>query len=331
MRFAYLLLLLCGCAANAADFTYRIPPDRSLVVPPRAGNFRAWHCGMCSTLKTPSGYRIFLTGRITETGPFVIGYVDVNRGFEIIGESMYPVFEPNPAGHDSAGVLMPCIVDRDDYLVMYYVGAGKPRYPDDLNHRPMCAISRDGGETWKRRGGPLLALERDEESIGTHHVWREPDGWRMIYTSVIGIPPNRRYRLCYAKSSDGFHWRKPPNNIALDIPDRTCGRPCVWRDGERYLMTYSFSGGGVTYRICLAESVDGWHFKPIGQILDVRPGEFDSEMCEYAWVIPDSKPLRMLYSGNGWGRTGIGIATVKIPLPTVSKDHSGLSRGPDGK
>lgn len=294
-------VLLAGCGQ----------PERRLVVPPQPGSWRSDHSGMCCSTLNRNGHRIWLTGKSPGSPLWQIGWIDVDWKFRIVAESPDAVLKADPYGFPVRGCLMPCVVKCGKELRMYHVGVGKERYQFDLNHRPMLAISKDDGASWRRLPEPLLDLEPGEDSIGTHHVWQEFDGWHMIYTSVVAKYPNRRYVLKFAESIDGLRWHKPANNIALDIPDRTCGRPCVWKDGSRYLMTYSFSGGGVKYRIRYADSEDGQHFRDRGQILGVSPDGWDSEMVEYAWVLPDRR--HMLYSGNSWGADGIGVAPLSIP------------------
>lgn len=304
MRLAmcFALVFLFGCGGQ---------PERRQIIEPRPQSWRADHSGMCCSTLNRNGHRIWLTGKAPGSPLWQIGWVDVDWKFRVVAESPDAVLKADPSGFAVRGCLMPCVVKHGKELRMYHVGVGAERYPFDLNHRPMLAISRDGGNTWERQPKPLLELESGEESIGTHHVWCESDGWRMVYTSVQGIPPNRRYVLRFADSIDGLHWVNPANNIALDIPDRTCGRPCVWKDGDRYLMTFSFSGGGVKYRIRYARSDDGQHFHDCGQILDVNQSGWDSEMVEYAWVLPGQR--QFLYSGNQWGAAGIGVAPLLIP------------------
>jgi hypothetical protein len=64
------------------------------------------------------------------------------------------------------------------------------------------------------------------------------------------------------------------------------------------------------YRIGYAESGDGhyWERKPFD--FDVTPGGFDSESVTYPNVF-DHKSRYMLYNGDGYGKTGFGIAVFE--------------------
>ena len=90
------------------------------------------------------------------------------------------------------------------------------------------------------------------------------------------------------------------------------GRPCVIQDATigRYRMWYSVRGE--TYRLGYAESQDGivWDRHDDRAGLSSLADGWDSEMITYPVVFQDRGRLHMLYNGNGYGRTGIGLATL---------------------
>jgi hypothetical protein len=62
-----------------------------------------------------------------------------------------------------------------------------------------------------------------------------------------------------------------------------------------------------------AESVNGQEWVRIDDKvgLDVSPdSDWDSEMIEYPFVFDHKGQRYMLYNGNGYGRTGFGIAAL---------------------
>ena len=76
-------------------------------------------------------------------------------------------------------------------------------------------------------------------------------------------------------------------------------------------MWYSYRGA--SYRIGYAESHDGrqWRRLDTRVGIDVSLAGWDSEMIEYPFVF-DHKELRyMLYNGNGYGKTGFGLAVLE--------------------
>jgi hypothetical protein len=70
---------------------------------------------------------------------------------------------------------------------------------------------------------------------------------------------------------------------------------------------------GPTYRIGYAESPDGrqWQRRDADAGIDVAPDGWDSEMIEYPHVFEHDGQLFMLYNGNGYGKTGVGLAILE--------------------
>ena len=93
--------------------------------------------------------------------------------------------------------------------------------------------------------------------------------------------------------------------------EHVIGRPCVVKDRETYKMWYSYRGDA--YKIGYAESPEGlsWERRDQEAGIDVSPSGWDSEMICYAHVIESDGNLYMLYNGNGFGKTGIGLAVVE--------------------
>jgi len=71
-------------------------------------------------------------------------------------------------------------------------------------------------------------------------------------------------------------------------------------------------GGGETYRIGYAQSVDGknWELNLEEAGIDVSSEGWDSEMIEYPFVFDHKGERYMLYNGNGFGKTGFGLAVL---------------------
>ena len=84
---------------------------------------------------------------------------------------------------------------------------------------------------------------------------------------------------------------------------------CLKEDGI-YKMWYSYRGQ--SYRIGYAESADGirWERKDDLVGLDVSTSGWDSEMIEYPFVFDHGSRRYMLYNGNGFGRSGLGLAVL---------------------
>jgi hypothetical protein len=182
------------------------------------------------------------------------------------------------------------------------------------------AVSADGGRTFEKVSrGPLI--ERDDVDplmMASACVLIEGGVWRMWYLSntrwsAEGREPKPRYHIRYAESSDGMHWRRE-GVVCIDFRDESeyaIARPSVLKDGGLYRMWYSHRGD--RYRIGYAESDDGltWTRRDEEVGIDVSPAGWDSEMIEYAHVFLHRGRLHMLYNGNDYGRSGVGLAVAE--------------------
>ena len=124
--------------------------------------------------------------------------------------------------------------------------------------------------------------------------------------------PKHRYHIKCAESNDGIRWEKS-GVVCIDFESRdeyAISRPCVLKEDGIYKMWYSYRGK--TYRIGYAESKDGlqWERKDAEVGINVSESGWDSEMIEYPFVFDHNGKRYMLYNGNGYGKTGIGLAVL---------------------
>lgn len=313
MRNALWCLLLSGCISNASSpqSVLKSPIERKLLLWPQSHHpHRTLHAGMCCALPRGDGFRVWYTGNCA-TG-YHICWVDFDARWERVRESNGPCLIPGAKGEfDSTSVFMPCVVDAGDgSLRMYYAAHAEGLFPGKGSSAGV-AISSDGGETWTKQGQTLSATGADEGGVGTHCVWRDGPEWRMLYTHLTG--QKQRYFLKYAQSIDGFQWERSPENIALDFDGGTSARPCVWKEGDRYRMIYTYrprsSAGPNRYCIRSAASEDGQRFTDCGLVLDIdSQSQWDNQAVCYGWLVPERDVL--FYSGNEYGQTGFGVCRI---------------------
>lgn len=234
-----------------------------------------------------------------------------------------PVLDLGSLGaFDDAGVTPSCLVSVGEERYLYYtgwtLGVTVPFY-----FYVGLAVSIDGGATFRRASRAPILERSDTDPYLTASPWVliEAGVWRMWYVSgvewtLVAGKPRHRYHIRYAESRDGVAWARA-GQVCVDFaaPDEYAfGRPCVARTSDgRYHMWYSCRGD--RYRIGYAESTDGlvWQRRdPVGG-LDPAPGGWDAEMVEYPLVFPDAGRWCMLYNGNDYGRTGLGVARW-VPL-----------------
>jgi hypothetical protein len=262
--------------------------------------------------------RLYFSSR-DAAGRSHIGYVELSfdQPGELLDIAPSPILSPGLLGtFDDAGVTSACLVEHGGRLFLYYTGWCLGRsVPFYLNAG--LAHSDDGGRTFQR-ASPAPLLDRasvDPYLTASPWVIVENGLWRMWYVSGTGwsdsaAGPRHRYHIRYAESRDGWSWdRRGVVCIDYSSPDEYAfGRPCVLRDGNTYRMWYSYRGP--SYRIGYAESSDGiiWTRMDSVNIVDVSKDGWDSEMTTYPLVIRRGDRLLMLYNGNDYGRSGIGLA-----------------------
>lgn len=262
--------------------------------------------------------RLFFSSR-DAGGRSHIGFIELSLDdpHEILDVSAAPVLSPGALGtFDDSGVTSSCLVDRGDCLYFYYTGWSRgASVPFYLNVG--LALSEDGGRSFQRVSqAPLLdRTSIDPYLTASPWVLVESGLWRMWYVSGTEWSntaggPRHRYHIKYAESRDGRCWDRH-GVVCIDYgseDEYAFGRPCVVCDGNGYRMWYSYRGQ--QYRIGYAESEDGiaWTRMDSKSVLDVSKTGWDSEMVTYPLVLRHADRLHMLYNGNGYGRTGIGLA-----------------------
>lgn len=232
-----------------------------------------------------------------------------------------PEFEPEPVVRlgaqgmfDESGVTGGCLVHAGGERHLYYSGWS---LPGDVPFVFFvgCAVSSGGGAFERASTRPILGRnEVDQFLTASPSILIEGGIWRMWYVSGTGwtggAKPEPNYLIRYAESNDGIEWRRTGHIcIGYSYPgEHAIARPHVVKDGSVYRMWYSHRGPA--YRIGLAESNDGLEWTRYDQDagLAASPEGWDSEMVCYPWVGDVGGKRRMLYNGNGYGRTGIGQA-----------------------
>jgi hypothetical protein len=138
-------------------------------------------------------------------------------------------------------------------------------------------------------------------------------GWEKIEGKTM-----HRYHIKWATSNDLVNWERN-NNIAIDFAypnEYAISVPRVLITNEGFRMWYSYRGGPYSekYRIGYAESEDGklWVRKDELVGLETTENAWDSDMVCYPCVFEHNGQLHMLYNGNDYGRTGIGLAVLEV-------------------
>lgn len=229
--------------------------------------------------------------------------------------------EPEPVldlgalgGFDDSGVTSAGLVCDGDRRLLYYTGWSRgvtvPFYTS-----VGLAVSERGARFERTSPAPLFDRSAADPFLTVAPFVLLDDGrWRMWYVSatewrVHEGQPRHFYNIRYADSADGLSWRRP-GTVCIDYqgPDEyAISRGCVIREANGYRMW--FAARGDRYVISSATSPDGEAWTRDDRA-GMQPSEtgWDSDMVAYPWVFDAGGRRYMLYNGNGYGRTGIGLA-----------------------
>ena len=265
-----------------------------------------------------STFRVYFSGRDrfnrSQTGFLEIDLKEPARVLRLHPDPILPLGELGT--FDESGAMLSWIVNQGEEKYFYYIGWNLGVTVPFRNAIGL-AVSRDGGMTVQKYSqGPILDRSiQDPFFLGSACVMKDGENWRMWYLSAMGWKKKsgklrHEYLIKYAHSRDGILWERP-GIVCLDFQSEeeyAISRPCVLKDGGEYKMWYSYRGK--SYRIGYAESPDGlvWRRKDEEVGIDVSETGWDSEMIEYPFVFDCQGQRYMLYNGNDYGRTGIGLA-----------------------
>lgn len=263
-------------------------------------------------------YRIYFSAR-AEDNRASIGCIeiDITNPFQVIDEPNEPVLEIGEIGcFDDSGVSMGCLVSRANKRYLFYLGWNLGVTVPWRNSIGL-AISEDGGPFIRVSKAPVLDRNRyDPYSISYPFILVENDKWRMWYGSNKSWGKSQEdmaHLLKYAESDDGINWF-PTGEISVNFQndnEYAMSKPSVLKEDGIYKMWYSYRGKA--YRIGYAESSNGIHFVRKDQLAGITVSDigWDSETVEYPNVFVHKGIKYMLYNGNKYGLTGIGLAVLE--------------------
>lgn len=252
-------------------------------------------------------------------------HVKVSNGnLEMVSQPKLALAPGAPGYFDCDGVISGCFVKHKNLYVLYFVGW--QNLPEGLW---LCDTGRaileiDDLSLRKEFPGPVLGRDRDHPlflAATAFHI--NSDGtWHTWYNSGIrwekkGSHWKHFYGIHHAHSSDGLDWTCDPE-MCIPFKDEyeyAFGRPSVvfWEGKYNMWFAHRASYEISSYRMGFATSEDGltWDRADHKAGIDVSESGWDSEMICYPCVFEHKGIKYMLYNGNGYGRTGFGLAVLE--------------------
>ena len=266
-------------------------------------------------------FRIFFSSRDRHNRSSV-GAVDIDivKGV-VTNEISEPVFEYGPEGSFyDRGVSIGNVYEAGGQRFILFMGWQNPEGSHWRGDVGQLELSDDFTLTLISND-PFMRSDR-EDPVSLSYPWVtkfSDQNYKMWYGSTVtwdGGNGEMVHVIKEAESGDGKNWRKTgvevPHNIGIA---QAFSKPTVaMRDANILDMWFSYrSGDGTPYRIGRAEGTreGDWKLCLDDAGIDVSKGGWDSEMIEYPYVFDHGENRYMLYNGNGFGKSGFGLAVLE--------------------
>lgn len=250
---------------------------------------------------------------------FFLDLMLVGDSYRVLRVETQPVLKPGRSGlFDDCGVTPSCVTKIKDSYYLYYTGWNKQVTIPFQTYCGVAKLSDDLESAEKLNLTPILDRSNEEPfSVGACFVsfCQEKNQYLMWYESCTAydeISSSHNFSINYASSSDGFNWNR--EHIKCLEPQRgenIVARPFVLCEDNLYKMWFCNKANG-QYSISYAESLDGqfWSRRDNSLDLNVSHSGWDSDQVCYPYIFKYRDKKYMLYNGNGYGKTGFGLAVL---------------------
>jgi hypothetical protein len=227
-----------------------------------------------------------------------------------------PCLGPGESGlFDDCGIMLSSYVKELNFF--YFMGWHLPKTVPFENQISYATVTSVDSPFLKTRKHPIFGrCEEEPLSFGYPWVIKVEGVFRMWYDTILDWKINSsespQYILRSASSLDGINWNRDlKTGFEFKEGENSIARPCVIFEDGLYKMWYSV---GYHDKYCLgyAESNDGirWKRKDNEMIFSGEKRSWESEEQCYPCVFDHKGKRYMLYNGNQYGKTGIGLIEV---------------------
>lgn len=278
--------------------------------------------------------RIYFTTRTPRDtqGQYVsrVGYIDVDKKdpLMILSISKEPIIDLGKPGFFDEHGTYPFSVTKaqDKYIAVYGGWTRCSSVPFDVSLG--LAVAGEKDLTFKKVGvGPLVTKSQYEPFVISSPKIRFFNGTYYLYyiagsTWKAADKIDPVYSIRMAISDDGINWKKSNRNLITNVLGEfeAQASPDVFYFSGSYHMLFCYRDGtdfrnsSRGYRIGYAYSQDleNWVRDDTKSNLTKSDFGWDSEDISYPNVIEVDQYLYCFYIGNQVGRSGFGVARMKI-------------------
>jgi hypothetical protein len=252
-----------------------------------------------------------------------IGYIDLDLSdpTRVIGSAQKPILDiGEPGAFDDNGVNPCCAVRVSQTIRLFYTGYQLHRRIPYTLFAGLAQSDNPDGPFVPTSRTPILDRRDGELFFRTAPlVLYDSARWRMWYVGGEGWVDGGGkllplYSLRHTESTDGLRWDGASIEcLAPDIEHGEIGfgRPFVLKDSSGYRMWYPVRRR-TGYVLGYATSPDGLAWTRLDNEVGIDRSDsgWDSEMICYPAIVPSKNRWLMFYNGNGYGRTGVGVAEL---------------------
>jgi hypothetical protein len=286
------------------------------------------HAQIPTVLNLGSKLRIYFSTRTVSTeSKTTFLDVDAKNPSKIIYLHDRPILSNgSPGTFDEHGVMPSSVLtDRRGKIRLYYSGWSR-RTTVPYSNFAGLALSDDGIHFERMGDGPILSMNLHEPYSATSpFILTERGKFYAFYCSGTGwLKVNDQYEHTYdikmAVSEDGIYWSQNGKQcFPKKHAQEAITRPVVLKIQNTYHMWFCYRGsldfrdGVDAYRIGYAYSYDlkSWERNDSMAGIDVSPKGWDSGMLAYPYIVKTDHATYMFYNGNGFGKSGLGYATLE--------------------
>jgi len=281
------------------------------------------HAMLPTPLLLPDGRLRLYVASCDENTVSRIGWVDLDAAdpMRVLGWARTPILDIGEDGcFDDNGVNPASILHLPDGRIrLYYVGYQRPGKVPYALFTGVAEAEGPDGPFRRVQEVPVLGRGPGECLFRTApFVHPSADSWDALYVGggefqVAAGRLQPRYGILHATSADGLNWPARGTPVLMPQPGEIgFGRPWIMRSpGAADVLWYSVRDPH-GYRIGHARRQDdAWIRQDDAQGLEGAAGEWDSGMQCYGVTQEINGKMFMFYNGEGYGRTGVGVAQLQ--------------------
>lgn len=273
----------------------------------KLGNiFNKCHCQIPTVISNKDFLRIYFSSRDHNNQSLIFNIdVEANDPTKVVNFDSVPLL-PLDKEYDQHGTMSSCFVDDR----LYYTGWCRTgsRYQHTI-----CAAEKT--KAGYEKIGPVIAATENNFFLCSSPFVLSGNPWKMWFISGEGCggwcENTPLYTIRYAESNNGIEWEE--KTVVFPRKEREIfARPFINITSDKYQMWYSklVVEKEKRYTPGYAESNDGLNWTRLDELVGITVSTtgWDSEMVAFPFLYQHNDVTYLFYSGNGYGKSGIGCA-----------------------